>query len=56
MKQDLMSWKTNPQPADGAWGTMLLAEGLPRGEALENCVFSHPDKIARIARAYWNPV
>ena len=52
MKLDLMSWKSNPQPADGAWGTMLLAEGLPQGEAPENWVFSHPEKVAGIARAY----
>ncbi len=52
MKLDIMQWKSDPQPADGAWGTQMLALGLPQGEAPENWIFSHPEKVASIARSY----
>ena len=52
MVLDLKKWKTDPQPADGAWGTQLLAAGLPQGDPPESWNYQHPDKVSAIARSY----
>jgi 5-methyltetrahydrofolate--homocysteine methyltransferase len=41
-----------PIVADGAWGTMLLARGLPVGRAPETWTLEHPQIVADIAREY----
>jgi 5-methyltetrahydrofolate--homocysteine methyltransferase len=41
-----------PIVADGAWGTMLLARGLPAGHAPETWTLDHPDVLAAIAQEY----
>lgn len=38
--------------SDGAWGTMLQAQGLPVGQAPEEWNASHPDAVRAVARAY----
>ncbi len=37
---------------DGAWGTMLMARGLPAGAAPETFALSRPDLIEEVARLY----
>lgn len=38
--------------ADGAWGTMLMARGLPHGDAPERWNLERPDVLAEIAGLY----
>lgn len=41
-----------PIIADGAWGTELLASGLPPGQCAESWNIAHPDRVERVARSY----
>lgn len=38
--------------SDGAWGTLLQAEGLQPGECPESWNLTHPDKVTAVAKAY----
>jgi 5-methyltetrahydrofolate--homocysteine methyltransferase len=38
--------------SDGAWGTMLQAQGLEAGSCTEEWNLSHPDEVRAVARAY----
>jgi 5-methyltetrahydrofolate--homocysteine methyltransferase len=37
---------------DGAWGTMLMARGLPPGQPPESLLLSRPEAVAEVARLY----
>lgn len=41
-----------PIITDGAWGTMLQAQGLPVGEMPDAWNLEQPDKVEQVARAY----
>lgn len=38
--------------SDGAWGTLLQAEGLQPGECPESWNLTHPEKVTAVAKAY----
>jgi methionine synthase I (cobalamin-dependent) len=41
-----------PVVTDGAWGTQLLARGLPAGACGDEWNLSHPERVEEVARAY----
>src|SRR5579872_14369 len=41
-----------PVITDGAWGTQLQAQGLGLGEFPDVWNLSHPERVAKVARAY----
>jgi 5-methyltetrahydrofolate--homocysteine methyltransferase len=43
---------SQPLFADGAWGSMLVARGLPRGDAPESWTIERPDVLCEIATDY----
>jgi methionine synthase I (cobalamin-dependent) len=38
--------------SDGAWGTELAKLGMKPGEVAERWNLDHPDRVAKVARAY----
>jgi 5-methyltetrahydrofolate--homocysteine methyltransferase len=53
MKAMLKNWlERGPVLTDGAWGTQLQAMGLLPGEFPDAWNISHPDRVAKVARAY----